>query len=112
MFQKSLIDRYEHRPHSLDLMCLAEFAANYVASYKKDDNDDVLPCDNIETCNNGSKITLTDNYGVMHKRTREAVIRFTRINKDKEPSNYYRAKLMLYYPWRYEHIDIIGNYET
>ena len=29
VFQKSLIDRYEHRPNTSDQMCLAEFAANY-----------------------------------------------------------------------------------
>ena len=108
VFQKSLIDRYEHRPRSLDSMCLAEFAANYVTSYKND-NDDVLPNESVEKCNNGARIILTDNYG---KRNREAVIRFTRFNKDKEPSNYYRAKLMLYYPWRNEETDIIGGCET
>ena len=112
VFQKSLIDRYEHRPHSLDSMCLAEFAANYVTSYKNDDNDDVLPNESVEKCTNGARITLTDNYGTMNKRNREAVIRFTRFNKDKEPSNYYRAKLMLYYPWRNEETDIIGGCET
>ena len=38
VFQKSLIDRYEHRPCSLESMCLAEFAANYVTSgYQKDE---------------------------------------------------------------------------
>ena len=36
-------------------------------------------------------------------RKREAVIRFHTYNKDAEPSNWYRAKLMLYYPWYNEH---------
>ena len=114
VFQKSLLDRYEHRPHSLDSMCLAEFAANYVTSYQQhDDNDDVLPDEaTVSTCSTGSKIHLTNNFGVMHKRTREAVIRFHCHNKDKEPSNYYCAKLMLYYPWRNEESDIIGNCAT
>ena len=85
VFQKSLIDRYERRPHSLDSMCLAEFAANYVTSYKNDDNDDVLPNESAEN-SNGARITFTDNYGTMNKHYREAVIRFTRFNKDKEPS--------------------------
>ena len=112
VFQKSLIDRYEHRPNTLDQMCLAEFAANYVTSYKCEENDDVLPNDEtVELCEN-SKIKLRDGYGTMYKRRREAVIRFTRFNKDKEPSNYYRAKLVLYYPWRNEDIDLLGNYET
>ena len=30
VFQKSLIDRYQHRPQQLSSMCLAEFAATYV----------------------------------------------------------------------------------
>ena len=112
MFQKILIDRYEHRPHTLDSICLAEFAANYVTSYKYEDNDDVLPNDEtVELCEN-SKIKLTDGYGTMHKCTHEAVIRFTCFNKDKEPSNYYRSKLMFYYPWHNEDVDLLGNYET
>ena len=49
---------------------------------------------------------LKDGYGTMYKRRREAVICFTRFNKDKEPNNYYCAKLMLYYPWRDEDIDV------
>jgi hypothetical protein len=112
VFQKSLIDKYEHRPSNLDSMCLAEFAANYITSYRTDEDNDVLPNESVHTSNNGNIIKLTDGYGVMHKRNREAVIRFTRFNKDKEPSNYYRAKLMLYYPWRNEDNDIIGGYET
>jgi hypothetical protein len=72
-----------------------------------------LPIDeSVETCEQTTKITLTDGYGTMHKRTREAVICFTRFNKDKEPSNYYHAKLMLYYPWRNEDTDLISTYET
>ena len=112
VFQKSLLDRYEHRPPSLDTMCLAEFAANYVTNYQQED-DDVLPNKTlVSTCNTGSKIHLTNNFGTMHKRSHEAVIRFHRHNKDKEPSNYYRAKLMLYYPWHNEELDLIGNCAT
>ena len=109
VFQKSLIDRYEHRPNTLDQMCLAEFAANYVTSYKCEENDDVLPNDEtVELCEN-SKIKLKDGYGTMYRYRREAVIRFTRFNKDKESNNYYCAKLML---WRNEDIDVLVNYET
>ena len=49
----------------------------------------------------------TSTFGI-----REAVIRFRRYNKDAEPSNWYRAKLMLYYPWYDEHSDLLGGYET
>jgi hypothetical protein len=40
------------------------------------------------------------------------VIRFRRYNKDAEPSNWYRAKLMLYYPWYNEQADLLGGYST
>ena len=32
VFQKSLIDRYQHRPRQIQSMCLAEFAATYVTN--------------------------------------------------------------------------------
>ena len=57
-------------------------------------------------------IHLTNNFGTMHNLSHEAVIRFHRHNKDKEPSNYYCAKLMLYYPWHNEKLDLIGNCAT
>ena len=48
-------------------MCSAEFAANYVTSYKYEKNDDVLPNDEtVELCEN-SKIKLRDGYGTMYK---------------------------------------------
>ncbi len=69
------IDRYQHRPDSLNNMCLAEFAANYVTSYQSnDDNNDVLPQSDSDT--SSVTITLTNGFGKMHKRKREAVIRF------------------------------------
>ena len=42
VFQKILIDRYQHRPHDLDSMCLVDFAANYVTSYKPKNQSDPL----------------------------------------------------------------------
>ena len=39
VFQKSLIDRYQHRPQQLSSMGLAEFAATYVVKYECSDCD-------------------------------------------------------------------------
>ena len=106
VFQKSLIDRYQHRPKQLNFMCLAEFAATYVTNYKRDDSElDALPPSDTDTTS--TQIQLTDGFGKMNERKREAVIRFRRYNKDAEP---YRAKLMLYYPWYDEHADLFGGY--
>ena len=94
VFQKSLIDRYQHRPQQLRSMCLAEFAANYVVNYKPDDSNvcDALPDEESDVTS--TKISLTGGFGKMNKRKQEAVIRFRKYNKDSDPTNWYRAKLM------------------
>ena len=73
-------------------MCLAEFAATYVTNYQcSDDSEyDALPASDSNTTS--TQIQLTDRFGKMNKRKREAVIRFRCYNKDAEPSNWYRAK--------------------
>ena len=110
VFQKSLIDRYQHRPQHLQSMCLTEFAAIYTTDYKADGNDVLPPSDSDAT---SSCIKLTDNFGTMRKRKREAVVRFHKYNKDAEPSNWYRAKLMLYFPWYHdEQRDLLGGYSS
>ena len=112
VFQKSLIDRHQHRPTQLQSMCLAEFAATYVTNYQHTDDRvcDALPASDSETMS--TQIKLTDGFGKMNKRKQEAVIRFRRYNKDAEPSNWYRAKLMLYHPWYDEQADLLCGYST
>ena len=39
VFQNSLINRYEYRPHKLHSMCLDEFAATFVTKYQPKDAD-------------------------------------------------------------------------
>ena len=107
VFQKNLVGRYTHRPQDLQSMSLAEFAATFVFNYQQYDNDDVLPPSEGDTTS--SHIVLTHGYGKMNKCKREAVIRFHRYNKDAEPTNWYRAKLMLYFPWYNEDTDLLGG---
>ena len=85
-----------HRPQELQSICLAEFAATYVTKYEHKDGSecDALPASESETTS--TQIVLTDGFDKMNKRKQEAVIRFYRYNKEAEPSNWYRAKLMLY----------------
>ena len=115
VFQKSLIDRYEHRPLELQSMCLAEFAATFVTKYKPKDGDtntanDVLPP--TDTDSKPSQITLTAGFGQMNKRRKQAVIRFRSFNKDNDSCNWFRAKLMLYLPWYSESPGLLGGYST
>ncbi len=108
---KNLIDRYEHRPNELQCMCLAEFAATYVTKYQpRDADNDVLPPNETDT--ESTQITLTNGYGKMNKRRKSAVIRFRTYNKDYDSTNWFRAKLMLYYPWLNETTDLLGGYST
>ena len=58
VFQKSLIDRYQHRPRELQSMCLAEFAAKYVVKYERDGGE--LPASESDTTS--TQITLTDGF--------------------------------------------------
>ena len=68
VFNKSLIDRYQHRPRELQSMCLAEFAATFVTNYKHNDNSecDALPPTESETTS--KTIQLTDGFGKMYRR--------------------------------------------
>lgn len=95
VFQRSLIDRYQHRPQQIRSMCLAEFASTYCTSYFAKDGDgdtDALPSNKSQL--SATKITLTDGYGQMYERRKPAVIRFRKYNQDADATNWYRAKLM------------------
>ena len=96
VFLKSLINRYEHRPHELQSMCLAAtFVTKYQPKDADTDDNDMLPP--TETKCKPTQITLTDGYGKMNQRRKQAVIRFRSFNKDSDSNNWFRAKLMLYF---------------
>ena len=112
IYQTSLIDRYAARPDSLDDMCLAEFAANYTTRSGQEPDDetsDALPKPERED-KKLPRIQLKNGLGYMHKRGREAIIRFHRFNREKDAEKLYRSKLMLYLPWRNESTDLLGEY--
>ena len=97
-------------------MCLAEFAANYTRRSGQDDDDDdegpsdALPPANDEDTTKCEKIILQNGLGNMHRHKRECVIRFHRYNREKETSEMYRAKIMLYIPWRDETVDLLAGH--
>ena len=110
VFRNSLIDRYEHRPNELQSLSLDEFAATYVTKYQHKDadtaNNDVFPT--TETDSEPKKITLTNGCGKMNKRRKQAVSS----SKVSVILNWFRAKLMHYYPWYNETTDLLGGYST
>ena len=82
-----LVDRYRHRPRRLQQLNL-------------------LP----HLLSTTSLVTLTDGFGNMKRGKHEVVSRFRRYNRAAKPSNWYRVKLMLYYPWYDEQTDLLGSY--
>ena len=114
IYQTSLIDRYAARPHQLNGMCLAEFAANYTTrsgqELTEDDTTDALPTTEDGNSDRCESIKLQGDLGRMYKHRREAIIRFHRFNQEKELSKVYRSKIMLYVPWRDEGSDLLSGY--
>lgn len=50
--------------------------------------------------------------GILKKRKKSKIICYVRYNKDQDPQNYYREQLMLFYPWRKEKEDLLGESES
>ena len=95
IFQKSLLDRYIHRPAQLKDVSYAEFGANYTVIYSEKNQDNSLPpVINDADAVLPQKIKLTDNFGAMHKRNRETIIQFHKPNKEKNLKDFFQTKLM------------------
>ena len=118
MFTTSLIDRYAARPVSLQNMCLATFAVTYdvIQSATKTEVTDGVNDkeEEIQTTGNDNSVTrmkLHKGLGIIRKRKQEAILQTRRYKIHTEPEKYYRAKLLLYYPWNNED-DIILPFTT
>ena len=121
VYCKNIIDRYAARPHTLEDMCLTEFASNY--TYKRETTNDVTQHeDNIsgdsdtglladDNVSNESIITLQNSLGHMRRRNRKAIIRWHNFNIEKEPEKHFRSRIMLFLPWR-EEDKLKGNYNS
>ena len=115
IFKSNIIERYSDRPHTVEHLCLAEFAAHYYKEYKKnlDEENDVQPnvlsddlveSQHIQASDSvlPKTIELTNSKEIMKCRKIKAVIRFHVPNRTKEPEKFYHHLLMLYLPWRKE----------
>ena len=121
VYCKNIIDRYAARPHNLEDMSLAEFAANY--TYKRETTHDVTQCENDMSDGSDTElqgdnevpqensITLQNSLGYMRKRRKQAIIRWHNFNPEKEPEKHFRSRIMLFMPWR-EEDKLYGNYKS
>ena len=111
IFMTSPSERYSARPDDLENMCYAEFAATYEYRYQHQQNgNDHQPDILGEQNDTVGKINLKQGFGCMKKRRRHAIIRFYK--EKKEIDEKYRNMLMLYFPWRVEATDLIGQYAS
>ena len=99
IFQRSILDRYIHRPPELEQM---SYAANYTVVRCNENEEDNLPSIHDHAITS-RKIKLTDNFGTMQNVLVSVSISQTRIRILK-------IKLMLYLPWRDENFDILNDY--
>ena len=120
IFENGIIDRYIARPDSLNEICLADFATSYRSKASQSeggnnteyaDEDEKMETD-IRNKVKGKEITLKNSLGVMTKRMFRAILRSPRFSRTKFQEAHYHSKLMLYYPWRKEITDLLGNCET
>ena len=121
VYCKNIIDRYAARPHSLEDMSLAEFAANY--TYKWETTNGATQCEGDMSGGSDTElqpdddvlqqkiITLQNGLGCMRKRKKEAIIRRHNFNPKKEPEKHFRSCIMLFMLWR-EEDKLCGNYKS
>ena len=109
-----LLDLYIARPDDLENLCLAEFASNYNYSKTKKNlkKNDFEECneDNLEESrSNSSSIFYKLKYekGWISKRKTPKVIRYRKYQFERDPTNFYREKCMLYLHYRDEDTELI-----
>ncbi|XP_052788850.1 uncharacterized protein LOC128223618 [Mya arenaria] len=101
IWMTTLIDRYLARPASPDFeqLCLAEFARDYsVKDRSNPDTDDHT--DHSANTDHSNVYKLQNNMGTIMKRKKAAVIRYMKVNKNKNSEDYYHNMLRLYLPHR------------
>lgn len=126
------LQRYQRRPRVLQNCCLADYISGYDIVYPKKmgqqrtENQEFLPEDehieededviSLDESNNESQTFVEEiplkNGTLLKKRKKHKVIRYVRYNKDQDPENFYREQLMLFYPWKKEMEDLLGESES
>ena len=127
----NVIQRYSKRPKQLSKFCLADYVSKVDIIYPKgnkvlekvnDKNDDDR-CDSSssnesedslgDVNSRGSDLLYKTKNGTKYKKRKvPRIIRYVKYNKKKDPENYFREQLMLFVPWRNEHKDLLGSFDT
>jgi len=123
-----LLKRYTERPHTLDSVTLADWAAWYDVCHKlnkkkicKHDTDNLLQENLIDDKNSDDEFDFDNHIANIKnntettpykKRSKARIIRSVWFNKEAHPEKYYRELIMLFTSWRNEQIDLIENCST
>lgn len=96
IYQRGAIDRYSIRPQILENLCLADVEANYTfnsAGQMKEGEEDSLRKCKIDG-------------GVLTKRREPKILRFCNFNRYTHTADFFRERIMLFYPWRNEETEV------
>ncbi len=104
IFALNILDRYAARPEQLCDMCLAEFAISYTITSS---NSNVGSDDDEEHEQTSGIIHLQNALGIMKKKTKKSVLRYSRKSKAKQPDEYYYSQLLLFLSWTDERTDLL-----
>ena len=127
----NVIKRYCQRPKILQKWCLADYVSLLNIDYPKDSNENTFEqCneDNQDLNAHESDISESDSQTseseqtfkkiefksgmTITKRKTPRVIRYVRFNKENDPENFYRERLLLFLPWKNEILDLKKHYDT
>lgn len=121
----SIIEYYKTRPKIFENYSLAEFASKIriIHALKgkcrnenlESDQDDEKYCSQSkpeEGNNIESTMYISRNGTVYKQRAKDRIIRYVGYSKSKDTDNYFREKLMLFYPWRHEENDLKPEGQT
>lgn len=100
----NLISRYIDRPHALEDVTLADWAAWYDKSVQMKESTDAAEGE-VPDSESESETVLPDTPPHGHnikKRKTARILRSVRYNKEHDPENHCREKIMLYTSWRNE----------
>ncbi|CAC5389819.1 unnamed protein product [Mytilus coruscus] len=121
------INRYSRRPKQLENWCLADYVSQLELQYPKtsessdheteqqenesESENEEENADVIEENNNKINIILKNGIRIYQRKTPK-VIRYIKYNYKTDSENFYRERLMLFYPWRNELSDLQCGHET
>ncbi len=122
VLKSNIIASYAKRPKELQYWCLADYVSELTVQYHKNEAEKVVQSDdpdNVHDYNELDEDIISDErledftidegifplktkHATYKKRKNPRVIRFVNYNREHDPENYYRKKLLLYMPWRKE----------